>query len=806
MKKQLANLLFSFMSLSVLQAQTPNIGNVNVMTPNIGRFEKFEAAITINGTINNPYDYDEVLLRGIFTAPSGRKDTIEGFFMQDFDLNTSTGSLTTSASNFRIRFSPNEIGTWQYSFSLATGQAFTGNFSVQNNNSKGFIRKNGTNYLGFDMGEQYVPVGQNLAWHNTNPYLDYKKWLEKMGAAKANFMRLWLSEWGVGLEGKIGTGAGFEGLKKYKQNNAWYIDYIVEKCREQGIYIMFCQNHHGQVSTTVNPAWNDNPYNAANGGPCAQTVNFFDNETAKKLHKNRLRYVIARWGYSTQIMAWELFNEVSYTDGFLTPSVKTAVRNWHIEMAQFIRQKDPHKHLVTTSFSGEEDPVLWQRSEIDFTQNHSYVDAANLESILAEISRNNINTFGKPTLNTEFGLNPSNISLSTIDPNGIHIHNALWGTTFSGAMGAGGTWWWDSYVELSNLYRHFTPLSNFLSKQSLKADNFKSTKAVSMDGNQIGQLSLTPGSGWGQPTSNTFTIDATGSISPSVTQLSVYLYGNQFNTQYRNPPTFNVNYTSAGTFKVKTGGSMGQSPSLAIYLDGNVALNISSASVNQTYTINIPTGQHKIKIDNLGKDWIYISAYEFTGIAAAPFNVYALKSIGNEKAVGWIHNRKYNWKDVGTSGVPAMVSDVQVSVEGMNNGLYEVSFYDCSTAEKLGMSIRADVLDNKLTFTVPPINWDLAFRASPIVTKTTEIATQNVKIYPNPIRQGDILKISPNTEGVHGEYILQIYHLNGQVLKNEKLFFGGQDLEIETTNLPKGYYMLRMNCGKQQFLGRFVVQ
>ena len=811
MKKTLTLLVLCSMTAFSLKAQTPNITSVIPVATSIGRYEKFEIKVVLNGTIANPYDYDELVLRGVFTAPSGRKDTIEGFYMQNFDLNTTTGSLTTTTNSYLIRFSPNEIGTWNYSLTLTTSTgtsaASTGTFQAINANAKGFIRKNTTNYLSFDNGEQYIPIGQNLAWQNKNPYLDYKKWLERMGAAKANFMRLWLCHWGVGLEWKSGTGGGFDGLKKYKQNNAWYIDYIVEKCKEQGIYMMFCINHHGQVSTTTNSNWAENPYNTANGGPCSQTVNFFDNAAAKALHKNRLRYIIARWGYSTQIMSWELFNEVSYTDNYATPSVKTAVRDWHIEMAQYLKQKDPAKHLITTSFSGEEDLQLWQKPEMDFTQNHSYVDAANIESILAEISRNNIKTFEKPTLNGEFGIDPNNVSLSTIDPNGIHIHNALWGTALSGAMGGGGTWWWDSYMEPRDLYYHFKPLSIFLANISLKTDNYKTTKATSTGGNNIGELSISPGSGWGQATSANFTIDGAGSINPSVTQLSVFLYGSTWNTQYRNPPIFNVNYTNAGQFQVKTGSQAGEKPTIAIYLDGTLAFSAPNALPNQTYSINVPPGQHAIKVDNLGTDWINIASYEFKGIVAAPFNIYALKSADSKKITGWIHNRKYNWKDVGASGIPAAVSGVSAVIEGISNGSYEVKFYDCSTGNAVSTLTSVLASSEKLTFTVPAINWDLAFIATQTTTKTSDIAQNALKIYPNPIRQGDILRVNAiaRNEATDGDYQIEIISVNGQILKTEKINISGETLEIGTHDLPRGYLILKISHGNAVSVGRFIV-
>ncbi len=808
MKKSAQLIFFLLMKTLFLHAQTPTIVSVTPLATSVGRYEKFEAKVVLNGAIANPYDYEELVLRGVFTAPTGRKDTIEGFYMQDFDLNTANGALTTKTTDYRIRFAPNEIGSWNFSFSVVTTSGTstpsTGNFQVTAATTKGFVRRNETNYLSFDNGEQYFPVGQNLAWQNTNPYLDYKKWLESMGANKANFMRLWQCPWGVGVEWKSGTGGGFEGLKKYKQNNAWYVDYILEKCKEQGVYVMFCLNYHGAVSTAVNPNWSDNPYNTVNGGPCANTWNYFDNATAKALQKNRLRYTVARWGYSAQIMTWELFNEVSWTDNYTTPSVKTAVRDWHIEMAQFLKQKDPLKHLVSTSFGNEEDAALWSSKEMDFTQNHSYVGAANIETILAEISRNNIKLYSKPTFNAEFGIDASLTNLSTTDPNGIHIHNALWGTALSGAMGAGGTWWWDTYMAPQNLYYHFRPLSNFIANIPLKTENFQPTKASSTGGNVVGELSLMPGSGWGLATANNFTIDAAGNISPSVTQMSTYLYGNQWNTQFRNPPSFNVNYTNTGQFRVKTGANIGQSPNISIYLDGVLTFSAPSANANQTYSINVPAGQHTIKIDNLGTDWINIAAYEFSGIAAAPFNVYALKSADNKKVVGWIHNRKYNWKDVAATGTPAAVSGVSASVEGVLSGDYAIKFYDCATGNVVSTLNSAQATNGKLAFLVPSMNWDLAFTATLTTTKTVDLAQPALKIYPNPIRQGDVLTI--NTEGVSlGDYEVQIMDISGRVLKNEKIQIIGQFIDIQTFELPKGYLILSLRKGNELSIGRFLI-
>ena len=58
----------------------------------------------------------------------------------------------------------------------------------------------------------------------------------------------------------------YHGLEQYSSTNAEMIDGIFQAAEERGIYIQWVINHHGQYSINTNPVWNDNPYNAKNGG------------------------------------------------------------------------------------------------------------------------------------------------------------------------------------------------------------------------------------------------------------------------------------------------------------------------------------------------------------------------------------------------------------------------------------------------------------------------------------------------------------------------------------------------------------
>lgn len=689
----------------------PVFNSVSPNAASIPRLNKFELNLDLIASYNNPYDFDEINVQCIFIAPSGRKDTVDGFYMQDYILNGNGSLATNGTGSFRVRYAPNESGTWGYGLSCSStgGTAIypTQTFQCTPSGEPGFIKKNPSNYLSFDNGLQFIPVGENMGWQNGNVVTDYTNWLNNLTSNGGNFIRVWMSSWAFGLEWKNGSN-GYAGLKSYKQSAAFYFDWLVDYCRQKNVYIMTTLNNHGQVSTGVNPQWISNPYNAANGGPAVNTWDFFTNTTAKDLHKNRLRYILARYGYAQSIQSWELFNEVDWTDQY--DSRKAAVKNWHEEMADFIKRKDVYKHLVTTSFAKDiNEDATWNINSIDFSQTHYYVDAPNIENTIAEGTRSYLSKFQKPTLNGEFGLGPSGATLSTNDPSGIHIHNAIWGSAFSGALGSGLSWWWDDYIQPKNLYFHFMPLSVVLNDIQFVIDQYKYTNYTASGGGTA-DATVVPSGDWGLAGASGFTIDAAGAITPNASQLGKYLYGNIYNTQFRNPPTFTVTYPVDGQFKVFTGGSTGTSPKINIYVDGVMQLN-SNAVVNSMYAVNITAGIHSIKVDNLGTDWILISNYVFTNLGSA-FTAYPLKSADGNKIAGYILNNNYNWKYFKVTGgiAPSSISGGKLTIQGLQSGNCVIQYFSCSTGLILS-TVSATVVAGKLELVLPDFGWDIAFRA-----------------------------------------------------------------------------------------------
>ena len=793
MKKILffASLLF-FLPLNLAFANafppTPTINEIDILTPIVEKLDKFEVRIDLTAEFDNPYDYDQISVGSYITSPSGLVDTIDGFYMQDYTLNETTGNLSLSGNGeFRIRYAPKEIGIYSFKIIVtdAAGTAESDNLNfttteISNERNHGFLRPTTTNYLKFDDESQYIAIGENIAWQNNNPYLNYKNWLTNLAENGGNFFRLWHAHWGLGVEWNNGN--GFQGLRHYKQSNCFYQDWLYDFCAENGIYVMLALQHHGPVSTNVNPNWQDSPYNVANGGPCQNTLDFFINDQAKEHTKNRYRYIVARWAYSRNILCWELFNEVHWTDNF--EANMDLVADWHIEMADYLKSLDPNQHIITTSYGGDlTDEEVWNNANFHLTQSHLYNNAANIEKILANANYNYLDAFEKPTLNGEFGLG-INAGLSNEDPDGIHLHNALWGGLFSGGLGTAMSWWWDSYIHPQDLYFHFIGIEQFVNQVDFLDKRLSPANAYVS--NAPGNLVLEPVLDWGIIATDSITINTDGSLEPANPQLSQFLYGSAWNTQYRSPPVFTVNYPEEGSFVVKTGTQTGSSPQLEIWIDGNLVLQ-ESANIDTEYSVVIPAGEHTIRVDNSGTDWILIDGYTFANLGSL-VDAYVLKSDDQRYMAGWVIQNKYNHKFIEEFGLPDETPLTSVWVDGFEDGVYAVHLFDPIDGTIISSGEPAVAENGTLRIPLPPFVWDLAFIIddSPVTIKEIE-HDFHLHLFPNPVKTGQFINVQLETDQSFEFYLIDN---TGRTIYQKK---GNRTTQFPVpATLPSGFYWVKI--------------
>ena len=327
----------------------------------------------------------------------------------------------------------------------------------------GFVRvgANRQHFITTNKNQTYFGIGENLAW--TADRLSYlgagnqwEAYLTNLSQAGANYIRVWLTDgWDdLFVETQLGN---------YSVTNTANIDRLLDLAEALGIKILMCTESFNFFCSKPKPdpcKWSECVYNKANGGFLSGAAEFFTNERAKNLYKQRLQYLVSRYGHSTAVFAWEFFNEIDIVDGY-KPEL---IAEWTDEMAHFVRSIDIYDHPISTSFCCSEPEQVWQLPSMDFVMVHTYsrhnkTDMAdNSQYYTVATSRH----FQKPTYVAETGENiPGKNHDFPADPTGIGLHNAMWASVTSMGAMTSMVWWWDSWVAPHNLYHHFTAVRKF---------------------------------------------------------------------------------------------------------------------------------------------------------------------------------------------------------------------------------------------------------------------------------------------------------------------------------------------------------
>ncbi|MFP4055627.1 MAG: DUF5060 domain-containing protein [Candidatus Brocadiia bacterium] len=440
--------------------------------PDVGRFQPVELTIRLDAAFDNPYDPDDIEVTAHIQEPGGRVRSVCGFLYQDYERKLADGQERLSPKGrpvWKARYAPTALGRHTYRVAVRTrngvAEGGEGAFECVPSESPGFVRVSRRNprYFEFSTGKPYFPIGHNVCWADSAlKTFDYERYFRKMAGAHENFTRIWMCSWSLELEGPR--------LDDYRLDNAWRLDLVLRSARKHGVYFKLCfdnfydftQHRHG-------------PYWRANGGMCDAPRDFFLKPEARRHYRRRLRYIVARWGHATPIMAWELWNEMDYARsdrGRVRSSKEPYMLEWTSEMAAHLERTDPYDHPITNTLAAYTDwPEFWSLPALDFVQLHAYIyedweptpkqyDAA---ALVLDQARD-FQHYRKPFLVAELGYHPSGGAnpLNKLDKLGIHLHNALWASSLSGAAGAPMLWWWDNYVDPNDLYYHYRALGRFL--------------------------------------------------------------------------------------------------------------------------------------------------------------------------------------------------------------------------------------------------------------------------------------------------------------------------------------------------------
>lgn len=485
----------------------------------------------------NPYAPEEIKLYARFVAPNGTVTTRPGFFYRDFERYNSipqvpigskyqegedTWREIPTAYDWRVRFAPDQIGTWTVTLHLEVPEMsinqqlpYSLTFNCIASGKKGYVTS-GSSVPAFakqhlyyeETGETFFAVGENLVlgefsglfknpndqfgmWCNANDVLkryneEMNRFIDELDASGGNFARVTMSARGYSPEWQQ------LGCYDCHQGASWEFDKIVEKAEDLDLYFMLFLQWHNEFKNKLNYCglslynWDNNLYKGITGSDPAA---FFTNPTAKQFFKRRLRYIDARWGYSPQILSYELIseadrvldNEEDYYDD--TEPFQTDLRNWMSEMTDYIRNdlKDGRKRqLLTASFTQAYDynkvtNPIWSLPNVDLICFHYYHphEATNYRTRFT-LQDYHWNAFYKPVMFNELGTSHSHLFESISDMN---LHNNIWATSMMGGFGGGLNWHANAIHELNNQFQeNFAALAAFMEGEDLASKQWHARK------------------------------------------------------------------------------------------------------------------------------------------------------------------------------------------------------------------------------------------------------------------------------------------------------------------------------------------
>ena len=479
------------------------INSISENKKKTGMYEKFELTLDISATYHDAFDPDQIAIESHFTSPSGKAIDLCGFLYQDYERNSSDVNYLIPKGNscWKIRFAPTEIGTYKYYVTVKdkSGEVASKEqtFECIPSNNPGFARvsKKDPSYFEFDSGEFYYPIGHDTSWTLSVFYqLDHNYYFAKMGKEGINATRggCWATQ---AIHTKITDRLSrLQRLGYQNLPDNWVLDQMVDSAEENGIHIMFTllnfwffRSEERKGKPHAPAMWWENPYNVARGGVCAKPEDFFTSPEAKTLLKRELRYIVARWGYSTAIWTWEMWNE---NDGswLMQECGEENVYNWYKDIVPYLRSADPYNHLISTSFCDPGDPIprkIYGIPEMDYTQYHTYPNAnAPFPTVKGMLSTYGFfKMFNKPGIIGEFGI-ASPAFAERFDFFGRSYHYGIWSSVMMPLAGTAMAYSMEC-IEQNDFYSLYKPVANFMKGEDRRGKKFQPA-TITIDNPSLG--------------------------------------------------------------------------------------------------------------------------------------------------------------------------------------------------------------------------------------------------------------------------------------------------------------------------------
>ena len=701
-------------------------------------WQRVEFRIENIPAVSNPFDPDVIRLDATFTPPSSNTTAVPAFWYQTYQRSLQSGSERLTASGtpeWRLRFTPTESGNYGLGLSISTngqpfGVAVTTNFTVPNAlppAQHGFARvAPDRQYFETSDGRPLPFIGANVCWHGARGTYDYDDWFAAMSHAGENYARLWMCPWAFGIETETNS------LTRYRLDRAWQLDTVLNRAEQLHIYLLLCLDYHGMFETQVdvfggNNYWPRNPYNVANGGPCANQTAFFTNTTARAIYQKRLRYLIARYGYSQNLFAWEFFNEIDNVYQYLNAS---SVASWHAAVGAWLRTNDPFRHLVTTSLTGGSDrPEIWTLPQLDFATYHSYNEPGPA-SRLATVAQSFLSRYQKPVMIGEFGIDYRGWARAN-DPYLRGLRQGVWGGALGGSVGTGMSWWWEN-LHSENVYPLYQALGSILNRTRWSGGAWKaiglqtSGPPPATVGNPLTNGSpfaaqLTPSGQWGAKPSGQLALPNSDAAGYAASTLNSFVHGTA-HAELRVPFRLSAWLTNSARLVMHLN-SVSDGAVLTVRVDGVETYRTNLPNLDGGYQVNneynadipanLPAGNHLIEIRNAGGDWFYLDWVRLEQVLPAAYpggwepSPSSIGLQGDRESLVYVLAPGGVFPAGATNATLPLQQNKAVTLTNWPAGTFLAQWFDPATGQRLG-DTQSTTTNRILTLPLPDFREDLA--------------------------------------------------------------------------------------------------
>lgn len=661
------------------KASAPAISDVVLPAGPLKCFDKIEVRFRLDASYENPFDPEDIDVGGEIAAPDGHRVTIPAFYFIPY---TPANGLTQLAGGteyrpagrpcWMFRFAASSPGTYRLTLqarqrdgrkAVSEGHVL----HVQPQSHRGYVQESTRNPAYFENsgdGTLFWPTGANVAWTHEagrgTPYACYEYYFA-LGRGRMNATRVWMCHWSwlewTPRDRPATCWTGYAGLGYYNQMVSAAFDRIFSLAEQYDLRIMLTTDDNDEQGRG-DGGWTANPYNVRVGGVCRTPDEFWSSPAARTAYRNRLRYILARWGYSTSLWAINSWNDCSRASP---------------EGVSWLKEMHDYCHAVTRDWR----PLI-VGTNFRFDA-EAFEDYLQFQNRLAGT---------KPSLIQEcWYLDDPRWFVST-------VHDELWNGLARGVSGV--MTWLHTSVDKYNAWDEFRSIRQFAERLPLHRENWKPLRAevvAAKMAHQPEQLKTMIGVysigdiTWGMKAPvERFAVD-TESPNQFLAGFGHVLYGHNKDRQpWRTTPTLEIDIPPRGGELILQLGTIGsgrnrlevrrndQQALTAEFSDGPREL----AQNERWLRVPLPAGRQQVTLANEGHDSLSIQACYFGLNTDRVQGLVRAQGLGDGRGgFLWIQNLTASYLSqelLGQKHQP--VHDVRITLAGMDQGEYSIEYGD----------------------------------------------------------------------------------------------------------------------------------